>query len=248
MLTHLCFGLLFAAISSCIPAQELSVDDILDKIEAVEVNSLTATISSVTKDPELPSTIRLGRIIFRKNSQDKKEAAILFDTRIKRRRREKIKRHYILSGRWMAEIDHDNKQFIKRELVAPGEKDIDPFELDGGRIPLPIGQTKKSVLAKFKVTKVSKPTEGSLSKLENNVIGLQLIPIHKSDLVSIDLFYNPETWLPVGICTVESDNSKRESRLTNVKLNTLSEEDAGLLNIETPNPKEWSIDIRPLVD
>jgi len=35
------------------------------------------------------------------------------------------------------------------------------------------------------------------------------------------------------------------SRLTKIKLNVLSDDDIKLLIIQTPDPKEWSIDIRP---
>ena len=148
----------------------------------------------------------------------------------------------------MVEVDYEHKQFIKRELVAPGEKEIDPFELGNGPIPLPIGQSKKSVLEQFIVTKAQKPTDGPLSKLDDHVVGLYLVPKSKDEWESIELFYDPKTWLPVGVRTIENDGTKRVSRLTNIKLNTLSEEDSTLLNIETPDPKEWSIDIRPWVE
>ena len=145
----------------------------------------------------------------------------------------------------MVEIDYANKQFIKRELVAPEEKEVDPFELGSGPIPLPIGQTKESVLSKFVVEKTTKPTEGPLSKLSDNVIGLRLIPKTKDEWESIELFYDPKTWLPIGVRTIETDGTKRVSRLSNIQLNELSEEEIQLLNIQTPDPKEWSIDIQP---
>ncbi len=243
---HLVLGFIVAAVSSCFSTNDLSVGEILDNIEAVKVSTLTATVSYTRTDPILDRReIRLGKLLFRKSEGNKHEAAILFDTLIIGRRREEKLKHYIFSGRWMAEVDHENKQFIKRELVAPGEKDIDPFELGSGPIPLPIEQTKESVLSKFKVEKIDRPAEGSLSKLDDNVIGLHLVPITGDEWESIDLFYNPELWLPVGVRTIEKDGTKRVSRLTNLQLDTLTEEEAALLSIKTPDPKEWSIDIRP---
>ena len=247
MLMQLAIGLFIAALTSCLSSQSLSVDEILEKVEQADVSSVTAKISYTRTDPILERReIRTGKILFRTTDGKKREVAIMFDTLIIGRRREEKQKHYIFSGRWMAEVDYENKQFIKRELVAPGQKGIDPFELGNGPIPLPIGQTKESVLSKFTVTKISKPEDGSLAKLDDNVVGLHLIPKTKDEWESIDLFYNPETWLPIGVRTIETDGTKRVSRLTDIQLNTLSDDDAKLLSIETPDPREWSIDVRPL--
>jgi hypothetical protein len=247
MLIQLAISLFVAVLTSCFSTQTLSVDEILENVEHADVSSVTATISYTRTDPILERReIRTGKIIFRTSDGKKREAAILFDTLIIGRRREEKQKYYIFSGRWMAEVDYENKQFIKRELVAPGQKGIDPFELGNGPIPLPIGQTRESVLSKFTVAKVSRPEEGPLAKLDDNVVGLHLVPKIKDEWESIDLFYNPETWLPIGVRTIEIDGTKRVSRLTNVQLNALSDEDAQLLNIATPDPKEWSVDIRPL--
>ncbi len=246
MLIQCVLGAFLVALSSCLPSSELSVEEILDNVEKADVSSVSATISYTRIDPILERReIRTGKVLFRTHDGEKREAAILFDTLIIGRRREEKQKHYIFSGRWMAEIDYDNKQFIKRELVAPGEKGLDPFELGSGPIPLPIGQTKDSVLSKFNVQKVAKPEEGPLSKLPDNAIGLHLVPKTEDEWESIDLFYDSETWLPLGVQTIETDGTIRLSRLTNVQLNELSEEDAKLLNIATPDPKEWSIDVRP---
>ena len=246
MLMQLAIGLLIAALTSCFSTQTLSVDEILDNVENADVSSVTATVSYTRTDPILNRReLRTGKILFRTREGKKREAAILFDTLIIGRRREARQKHYVFSGRWMAEVDYENKQFIKRELVAPGEKEIDPFELGSGPIPLPIGQKKESVLSKFTVEKTEKPTEGPLAKLPDNVVGLHLIPKTTDEWESIDLFYDPETWLPIGVRTIENDGTKRISLLTNIQLNKLSEEEEKLLSIETPDPKEWSIDIRP---
>jgi hypothetical protein len=239
-------GFLLTFVSPCIPEQTLSVEQVLDNIEVVDVVSLTATISYIRTDPILDrKEIRTGKLLFRKAEDKSREAAIVFDTLIIGQRREAKLKHYIFSGRWMAEVDHENKQFIKRGLVAPGSENIDPFELGNGPIPLPIGQTKQSVLSKFTVTLIQKPKDGSLSKLDDDIIGLHLVPKNDDEWDYIDLFYDTSTWLPVGVRTVETDGTERVSRLINSKVNELSEDDVKFLNIETPDPKEWSIDIRP---
>lgn len=248
MLMHVCIGICVSALSSCFAQSTLTVDDILDHVENADVSSVTATVVYTRTDPILDrKEIRTGKVLFRMGEDKQREAAILFDTLIIGRRKETNTKHYIFSGRWMAEIDHDKKQFIKRELVAPGEEGIHPFELGSGPIPLPIAQTKESILAKFDVVRTSIPEDGPLSKLSSDVVGLRLTPKKKDEWESIDLYYDTKTWLPVGVQSIEIDGTKRISRLTNLSLNTLSEEDAQLLNIETPDPKEWSIDVRPYV-
>jgi hypothetical protein len=246
MLVQFTIGFLMAALTSCFTTGGLTIDEILDNVETADVSSVKAKVTYIRTDPILNrKEIRTGTIVFRNVEDKKREAAIMFDTLIIGRRKESKQKHYIFSGRWMAEIDREKKQFIKRELVAPDKKDIDPFELGNGPIPLPIGQKKEAVLAKFEVERVAKPSDGPLAKLDDTVIGLHLIPKTKDEWEYIDLYYDPSTWLPVGVCAVELDGTKRESRLTDIQVNTLSEEDASLLSILTPDPKEWSIDIRP---
>ena len=224
----------------------MTAESALDQIESVQITSLTANIFYTRTDPILDRReIRTGRLLFQK-SEGNHEAAILFDTLIIGRRRETKQKHYIFSGRWMAEVDHDKKQFIKRELVRPGQDDIDPFELGSGPIPLPIGQSKESVLKKFVVTLIEKPTEGPLEKLDDTVVGLHLIPKTNDEWEYINLFYDNETWLPMGVETIELDGTKRVSRLSAMKVDELSSDDAKLLDIETPNPAEWTIDIQKL--
>jgi len=246
MIVQFILRLILAACTACPAAQADSVGQILDNIEAASFTSLTSKITYVRVDPILQrKETRMGRVLLRTVDGNKRDAAILFDTLIIGRRKEQKLKHYIFSGRWMAEVDHSNKQFIKRELLSPDEKDIDPFELGNGPVPLPIGQSKESVLKQFSVTKISKPTEGLLSKLDDAVVGLHLVPREKSDWEYIDLFYDPETWMPVGVLTIEEDGTKRISRLYDMKTDELTDEDAALLSIQTPDPKEWSIDVHP---
>lgn len=54
-------------------------------------------------------------------------------------------------GRWLWEKLHTERQINKREIVRQGET-IDPFELgDGPFPPLPIGQQKDDILARYRV-------------------------------------------------------------------------------------------------
>ena len=64
-------------------------------------------------------------------------------------------------GRWLWEKLYSDRQINKREIVRQGET-IDPFELgDGPFPPLPIGQQKDDILAKYRVQLV--PWDESLT-------------------------------------------------------------------------------------
>lgn len=53
-------------------------------------------------------------------------------------------------GRWLYEKSVSKKQFITREIVAQHEQ-IDPLRLGQGPFPLPIGQKRDDILARFDV-------------------------------------------------------------------------------------------------
>ena len=113
MLIQFFLTLVISAISSCPENTEMTAEGALDQIESVQITSLTANIFYTRTDPILDRReIRTGRLLFQK-SEGNRQAAILFDTLIIGRRRETKQKHYIFSGRWMAEVDHDKKQFIK---------------------------------------------------------------------------------------------------------------------------------------
>ena len=53
MLVQLCITLLIVALSTCNPECQLSVEEILDKVEAADISSVTATVSYTRTDPLL---------------------------------------------------------------------------------------------------------------------------------------------------------------------------------------------------
>jgi len=234
----------------CPPIEEMTTGEIWEKVEAATYSSLVANIAYTRTDPILERReIRTGRILIRKREDKKDEVAFLFDTLIIGRRKESRKKHYIISGRWLAEIDVENKQFIKHQLspehelyIVAGEHIWSVFEyLTFVEYP------KKHGTVEFDITRVSRPNDGPLSSLDESIVGLHWVAKDDFEYAyeSIDFFYNPTTWLLEGIHSVEKDGTTRSARFTNVQIDSLSEEDAKLLSIETPDPKEWSIDIRP---
>ncbi len=246
MMLRLGIAAIVAAVSGCPEDGARSVESVLDQVERAgdTTPSMTADVVHVRVDPILGRReIRSGRLVFRRNEEGR-AAAVLFDTLVIGQRRESHLKHFVVAGRWLAEIDHERKQFIKHELVPPGEE-TDLFGIDGP-LPLPIGQGKEAILRKYEVIFVDLPKDGVLSKLEQeSVVGLRLTPRAPDDADHIDLFFDGDSWLPLGVHVLEDDGTTRTSKLSNLDLGVLSASDAAAVSIKTPDPKEWSIDIRP---
>jgi hypothetical protein len=234
------------------PAAGPTVDELLNKLEsgAADLVAFAARITYEKFDETLGrKEIRIGEIIYQRDAEtNQKRFAALFDAVITgNQRRERLK-HYIFDGRWLAEVDHESKQFIKREIVPPG-KSLDPLKLGEGPFPLPIGQPKKDVLERFDVTRAELPAEGLLKDLKETD-GLLLVPkpgtAEARDFTKVTLFYDRATMLPVGIMTLETNGDRKTIRLTDAKRNPALD-DAALkkLDIRDPDPHDgWGIDVQ----
>ncbi len=246
------------------PLQEAEpdpVEDLLDRLErsSAELRDFQARIrydiwDAVTEEKQ----IRSGELIYQVDPDDgSKRFAILFDTFIFGNRQEKEAKHYIFADGWLVEIDHERKQFIKRQIVAPG-KTFDPLKLGEGPFPLPIGQPKNEVLARFDVQLLDAPSDPFLAKMltDRDVQGMVLFPKPNTPEAEtfqrVEVFYDRKTMLPIGINAVAAEaidpddpNSRNRKMvlLSNLKRNEGVDE--AMLSIEEPDKREWDIDIRP---
>ncbi len=237
------------------------VEDLLDRLErsSADLRDFQAKIrydiwDAVTEEKQ----IRSGELIYQVDPDDgAKRFAILFDTFIFGNRQEKEAKHYIFADGWLVEIDHERKQFIKRQIVAPG-KTFDPLKLGEGPFPLPIGQPKHEVLARFDVQLLDAPSDPFLAKMltDRDVEGMVLFPKPNTPEAEkfqrVELFYDRQTMLPIGINAVAADaidpddpNSRNRKMvlLSNLKRNKGVDESK--LSIAEPDKRQWDIDIRP---
>ena len=237
------------------------VEDLLDRLErsSADLRDFQARIrydiwDAVTEEKQ----IRSGELIYQVDPDDgSKRFAILFDTFIFGNRREKEAKHHIFADGWLVEIDHERKQFIKRQIVAPG-KTFDPLKLGEGPFPLPIGQPKNEVLARFDVKLLDAPSDPFLAKMltDRDVQGMVLFPKPNTPEADkfqrVELFYDREMLLPIGLNAVAADaidpddpNSRNRKMvlLSNLKRNQGVDE--SMLSIAEPDKRQWDIDIRP---
>lgn len=242
-----------------VPIEDPELDKLLDKLEksADDLRSFTARITYRKFDSLLNrNETRSGEIIVLSEPVPdapgafKRKFAVLFEKRVISGRLDETQKHYIFDGRWLAEIDHERKIYSAREIVPPG-RTLDPLKLGEGPFPLPIGQLKSKVLERFVVNWAPAPG-GLLNDLDpDSVYGITLTPragTEESDeFRRVDIYYDKETLLPVGIETVEVYSDDRKTvLLRDLKRNqNLDEQTMKKVTIERPDdPGEWTIDER----
>jgi hypothetical protein len=131
-------------------------DELLSALEAADrdLESLTATIRWV-RTFALAGDVqtRDGHLAFKSTpGEDGKPPlrrfGIEFSSLVMGQVKEDILDRYIFDGEWLLELDYKNKQFMRRQVVPPGER-FDPLRIGEGPFPIPIGQRKDEILRRF---------------------------------------------------------------------------------------------------
>lgn len=125
---------------------------------------------------------------------------------------------WAFDGRWLIERNDDDKTYRKREITRAGQE-VDPLRLGEGPLPIPIGQRKADILARYEVELVD-PLDSLQPAVEGNrpnpyagyvawvnetkAVQLKLTPLRKEDgeFDSVRLWYwkssdDPDRWLPL---------------------------------------------------
>jgi hypothetical protein len=172
--------------------------------------------------------------------------AIDFDTLLVGRRKEDIKERYVFDGQWLLELDFATRHFTRRQVVAPGET-FDPLRIGEGPFPIPIGQRKDEILARYD-TELVDATDGLLSEaLRGRAEGTSQIMLtprpffaEESDFKQIRLWYSRDEdgrLLPRMARTVNYAGDEATVILTDVDVN----ERAAIPDdrFETRPPRGW---------
>ncbi len=225
---------------------------LLDRLEAAAegLRDFSADITYYLWDAMLDRReIRSGEILYdvRPNGESRRFAILVTSVIVGNRKNNQNKR-YIFDGSWFVEIDADNHMFMKRQIVAPGER-FDPLKLGEGPFPLPVGQRRDDVLARFEVSLLAGTEHKTLAKYlaGKPVEGLKLVPLPSTpqadEIADVEIFYDSVTLLPLGIVLTETSGDRKTVMLRKLKRNQGVDESK--LSIEEPDPKEWQIDVRP---
>jgi hypothetical protein len=173
--------------------------------------------------------------------------SVIFDTLIIGSALRKQTQHFIFDGVHLVERNLDDKQFLKRRVVKPGDT-IDPLRLGEGPFPLPIGQKRDAILARFNARLLKPETGygGPLPEVLNGTVQLLLIPkpgtTEARDFDEVRLWYRTTDLLPRLARTSTPAGAASEVLLINLAQNqTLP---PGVFDVEPPKEPGWQVDIR----
>ena len=134
--------------------------------------------------------------------------------------------------------------------MGPGGR-CDPWKVGEGPSPLPVGQRRQDVLARFEASLLEGTQDEVLAKFlaGKQVEGLKLVPRpmtpQAKEIAEVEIFYDAATLLPVGIVLTETNGNRKTVMLRHLKRNQGIDESK--LSIEEPDPAQWQIDVRPWV-
>ncbi len=171
-------------------------------------------------------------------------------------RSKKQDRWYLFDGVWLVERLDDQKQFFKRQIVAPDAKpeDVDPLASGRGPFSLPLTARKHQVLEKFNVTLVESDDRDNNNADANadeasKSIHLRLSPLpHRSaDLAVIDVWYDRELLVPVRVSMLDPDG-ENEQEFTLRKIVVNDPVDESVIDVSEPRGRGWLVEITPWQD
>ncbi len=225
--------------------------ELLDRLERADddLRDFQARITYYKWDAILKRReIRDGEVLY-ENRDGSKRFAILITRVIVQGRARNQRKTYIFDASWLVEIDHDTKMFIKRQIVPPGRQ-FDPVKLGEGPFPLPLGQPADEVLARFEVALLDHSRDERLAAWLKNAdaLGLLLTPragaADPGDFTAVELFYDRDTLLPLGVHAVNANGDTKTVRLRNGRSNKGI--DPARLDIDEPDARDgWRIDVQP---
>ena len=236
------------------PARSDPAVALLDRLEAAgdDLRDFRADVTYYLWDSMLERReIRGGEIVYVVSPDDgSRRFAILVTSVSVGNRRNNQNKRYVFDGSWFVEIDYDNRMFTKRQVVAPGER-FDPLKLGEGPFPLPVGQRREDVLARFEASLLDGTEHEVLARFlaGKPVEGLKLVPLPSTpqakEIAEVEIFYDAATLLPLGIVLTETNGDRKTVMLRQLERNQGIDESK--LSIEEPDPAQWQIDVRPWV-
>lgn len=234
----------FADADALLMAVERSSDSLRD----FRANITLETTDDVTGDTER----RLGQLVFvqEEGKPTTRRFAVVFEKFIDGSgRMDERPVRYIYADGWLTEADFKQRTLVRRQLARAGEQ-YDPLKPGEGPVPLPIGQRRADVLARFDASLAVAPHSALLQKSNRPMIGVCLKPkpgMADRDLVEASVWYDAESLVPVGV------EAQRKSGRTVVSLRGatmnggIDAAQQALLSLASEVTNGWRVDERPLV-
>lgn len=153
-----------------------SADELLTALERADegLDRLRADVRhDVLDDLAGDRQVRIGELFFERVKPDQpggkavRKFGVRFTKSLAARAERNEVRIHAFDGRWYADKVVADKRISRREVVAPGDT-FDPLKLGEGPLPIPIGQKKADILARYNVELL--PPEAGLSATEPELI------------------------------------------------------------------------------
>lgn len=159
---------------------------------------------------------------------------------------------YIFDGEWLVEKLPNDKQFIKRQVVPPGER-FDPLKIGEGPFPVPVGQRRADVLAAYEATLLDASEgldNGTLRSFVSQAGGThqvllkpRVMPSDGDELAEIRVWYRKSDLLPRMARTINVAGDESVVQLMNPKKNPGNLPDK--VFDTTPPQKGWDVRVEP---
>ena len=224
-----------------------AVERTSDSLRDFRANITLETTDDVTGDTER----RLGQLVFvqEEGKPATRRFAVVFEKFIDGSgRMDERPVRYIYADGWLTEADFKQRTLVRRQLARAGEQ-YDPLKPGEGPVPLPIGQRRADVLARFDASLATAPDATLLLKSARPMVGVRLKPkpgMADRDLVEASVWYDAQSLVPVGV------EAQRKSGRTVVSLRDatmnggIDAAQQALLSLAEKVTTGWRVDERPL--
>ena len=224
-----------------------AVERTSDSLRDFRANITLETTDDVTGDTER----RLGQLVFvqEEGKPATRRFAVVFEKFIDGSgRMDERPVRYIYADGWLTEADFKQRTLVRRQLARAGEQ-YDPLKPGEGPVPLPIGQRRADVLARFDASLATAPDSTLLLKSARPMVGVRLKPkpgMADRDLVEASVWYDAQSLVPVGV------EAQRKSGRTVVALRDatmnggIDDAQRALLSLAEKVTTGWRVDERPL--
>lgn len=223
------------------PAEIATAADLLDTLEFSDA-TLVSFQSNVVYDKRFSLQddrhIRQGRLYFQTepaegNQRARRKFAVSFDTLQLDDVIRPEQQALIFDGEWLVEKREAEKQWVARQMTPPGSP-IDPLRLGEGPLPIPFGQARAEIMARFDVELVDAGAgidwEGLDAQLYRDSVGgcWQLHMVPKAGTADADRFRQIRLWyapdasgriLPRMAFTVDRKGDQSFVQLIGAKVN-----------------------------
>lgn len=147
---------------------------------------------------------------------------------------------YVFDGVWLTVIDYQLKQ-AKRYQRTELNRPIDAFELARRNFPI-VGFDKADDLEKEYEVTLIEPADGKTEDFFRLNLKVKPDSIYKDDYVSVELWIDKKTGVPIKIVAVSTEEDIYEMKLIDAKVN--EKIDNGIFKLKIP--KEFDEEIIPL--